>query len=96
MLPATLVGTVVTPGGPQPFVLDTATGNVTVGRYEAMNSHQANLAPDAEKAAMRQVERKVKGAREVRLGAYHCGSCGRWIQLATGGWSGEQCSTCAG
>ena len=96
MIPSKLIGTVVTPGGPQPFVLDVASGNVTVGRYDTMDPKQRDLAPDAEGAALRQVRKKVKGAREVRLGAYHCPVCGRWVDLSDGKvWDGDRCSRCA-
>lgn len=96
MIPSKLVGTVVTPGGPQPFVLDTASGNVTVGRYDAIDPKQRDLPPDTAAAATKQVKAKVKGAREVRLGAFLCPSCNRWVDLSDGSaWSGDRCARCA-
>jgi hypothetical protein len=67
MLPARFVGTVVTADGEEPFVLDTATGTVTVGRHEDPDPQQARVGKDELAAAERQVRAQVPGAREVRF-----------------------------
>jgi hypothetical protein len=43
-----------------------------------------------------QVRAEVKGAREVRVGSFHCSSCGKWIDVVSDPerWKGEQCAAC--
>jgi RNA polymerase-binding transcription factor DksA len=96
VLPARFVGTVVTADGEKPFVLDTASGQVSTGRFEDADPMQATVARDALDAAARQVRLAIAGAREVRMGEYHCAKCGEWIDVVRtpAKWGSDRCADC--
>jgi hypothetical protein len=96
VLPNTIVGTVVTAAGPLPFVIDTATGQVKTGNYAAADPDQRNMGSMENGAVDKQVRANVGGAKDVRIGSYHCAKCSRWIDVIKrpGDWSGDSCSRC--
>jgi hypothetical protein len=96
MLPSTIVGSVTTSRGNEPFVLDTPTGRVTTGKYREAHHHQAQMARDERSAAETQVRAQLSGVKEVRLGQYQCPKCQRWVDVVKdpAGWSGSKCARC--
>ena len=95
MLPARIIGTVVSASGCQPFTLDTPSGNVTTGKYQDPDRDQGLLGSDEKKAVQRQVKAQLGEAREVRVGEYRCPKCDRWVDVSKGrGWSGDKCDRC--
>ncbi len=97
MLPAVLVGTVVTASGARPFALDTPTGKVTLGCWREPDTRQRQLGPAERGAIERQVRAELGSVvREVRIGRYRCPRCDRWVDVETApeSWQGETCSRC--
>ena len=97
MLPGKIVGTVVTARGSEPFVIDTPTGNVSVGTFADADPKQKQMGKMEAEAIEKQVRSQVSGAREIRIGSFHCNKCGRWVDVARapGDWSGDVCACCA-
>jgi hypothetical protein len=96
MLPAIIVGSVVSARGVEPFVLDTPTGRVTTGRYAAADPPQGNMSREEKGAAERRVRAEISAVTEVRLGAFRCPRCERWIDVvkAPDDWSRNRCARC--
>lgn len=67
MLPGHIVGTLSLDGDVVPFVLDTATGKVSVGERRDADPMQRNMARDEKQAAVKRVESEVPAARNVKL-----------------------------
>lgn len=97
MLPSTICGSLVLERGPVSFVLDVATGAVTIDRAPAADPHQAEMSREEREAATRQVLREVRGARDVRLGVYRCDRCGASVDVVRhpSRWAGDRCTRCA-
>ena len=97
MLPGKIVGTVVTARGSQPFVIDTPTGNVTVGSFEEAHPKQKMVGPMEAEAIEKQVRAQVSGASDVRIGSFQCPKCSRWVDVVRSpdDWSGDACARCA-
>lgn len=96
MLPNKIIGSVVTASGATPFVIDTATGKVTVGDYTPPDPVQRNMSSMEEGAVDKQIRAEVSGAKRVRIGLYQCRECDRWVNVvkSPGDWSGDRCSRC--
>lgn len=96
MLPSKIIGSVILPGGCQPFVLDTPSGRVRVGKYADVDPDQGLLGSDENGAVKRQVEAEVSAVREVRVGSYRCPKCERWVDVvkSPSEWSGDCCANC--
>jgi hypothetical protein len=97
MLPKTIVGSVVRSRGSEPFVLDVASGRVTLGRYGTPDPLQAQMAPDACRAAESQVRSQTGGRPDVRLGVFACSVCSRFVDVIreAGRWREDRCDRCA-
>ncbi|MEM9694240.1 MAG: hypothetical protein AAGA56_16945 [Myxococcota bacterium] len=100
MIPSRIIGSVVLAGGTQPFTLDTTTGQVRVGPrppLEQVDPAQGKLPKETHDAIEGQVRAKVRGLRELRVGAFRCTSCSRWVDLMRqrDEWSGERCIDCS-
>jgi len=67
MLPGHIVGTLSLDGKEQPFVLDTATGKVSVGERRDADPMQRNMARDEKRAAVARVESEVPAAKNVAI-----------------------------
>jgi len=67
MLPGHIVGTMSLDGDVVPFVLDTATGKVTVGEQRDPDPVQRNMARGEKQAAVKRVESEIPEARNVKL-----------------------------
>lgn len=67
MLPAQIVGTLTLNGEVQPFVLETASGEVTLGVRRDADPMQRHLAADARQAAVARVAEQVPGAEKIAL-----------------------------
>ncbi len=67
MLPGHIVGTLSLDGDVVPFVLDTATGKVSVGEERDADPMQRNMARGEKQAAVKRVESEVPAARNVKL-----------------------------
>jgi hypothetical protein len=96
MLPSTIVGSLVVDRAPQPFALDVASGKVSVGRAVEADPHQAQMSAEERGAAERQVRAQVPKASEIRLGAYRCPICKKWIDVVRhpDRWAGDRCARC--
>ncbi len=97
MLPAKLVGTVVTTKGPEPFILDTPSGQVALGRWAEPDRRQRHLGA-SERGAIEQQVRVELGSQvqQVRVGQYCCPSCQGWVnvEMTPEAWHGDRCSAC--
>jgi len=96
MVPATIIGTVVTAEGAAPFELDTPSGTVTTGRYGRADPDQGLMGREACGAVERQVRSQLAGVVEVRVGRYRCPACGAWIDVVRRpkDWSGTSSASC--
>jgi hypothetical protein len=96
MLPATIVGTVITSRGREPFALDSATGAVRTGTFAAPDRDLGLLGAGEKSAVERQVRSAVAGVRQVRVAELCCPRCDRWVDVARhpGDWAGDRCSRC--
>jgi len=99
MLPSHWIGSIITADGPEPFTLDTASGQVARGQWTPMDPQQRAVGFAESSAAERQVLAAVGPAvRAVRLGLYCCPECGSWVDIARRAdrWAGDRCKACAG
>lgn len=99
MLPSKLIGTVVTTGGEaQPFVLETPSGEVRLGRCSLpADPEQGRLGSEVIDGIVRHVsDRAPVKVRQVRLGWYRCPRCEQWFDVvrSPGKWSGDSCRGC--
>ena len=96
MLPATVVGTVITSRGREPFALDVASGSVATGTFAAADPDLRLLGPAEKGAVERQVRQAVTDVLQVRVAELCCPRCDRWIDVALrpAEWSGDRCSRC--
>ncbi len=94
MLPHHIVGSVITTRGAEPFALDAASGAVRTGGFESADPQQANMGPMEASAVDKQVRAAVIGVREVRIGAFQCPRCQRWVDVVRDphAWAGSACS----
>jgi len=98
MLPGHWIGTLITPEGPEPFTLDTASGAVARGKWSPVDPHQRTVGFAESSAAERQVLAAVGTAvRAVRLGVYCCPQCRSWVDVTRRPerWAGDRCKACA-
>lgn len=96
MLPNTIVGSVITGRGTLPFVIDTATGSVSTGRYGTPDPGQRNMGSMEHAAVDKQVRAQLSGVVKVRIGSFQCPDCARWVDVVArpNDWAGERCSRC--
>ncbi len=99
MLPGHWIGTLITAEGPEPFILDTASGEVARGKWAPLDPLQRSVAFAESTAAERQVlAAGGPGARAVRLGVYCCPECNSWVDVTRRPerWAGDRCQACSG
>lgn len=94
--PTYIVGSVITDDGPEPFVLTVADGSFETGTFAEPDPAQANLSIILQQRFAQQVHEHAGVAfAQVRLGAYQCPDCKRWVDVTTEAWEGEHCAVCA-
>ncbi len=96
MNPDYIVGSIITKGGPQPFVMNTRTAKLEVGNYTKPDETQQNLSVIQQQRFVQLIaERTGVSFAEVRLGQYHCSECGQWVEATPEQWSLSVCLSCS-
>ena len=96
MNPDYIVGSIITKGGPQPFVMHTRTAKLEVGNYTKPDETQQNLSViQQQRFVLLIAERTGVSFAEVRLGQYHCSECGQWVEATPEQWSLSVCLSCS-
>ncbi|HMB89661.1 MAG TPA: HD domain-containing protein [Rhodothermales bacterium] len=93
---AYIVGSVITDDGPEPFKLTVANGTFETGTFTTPDPEQASLSIIQQQRFAQLVHEQAGVAfAQVRMGAYRCPSCKRWVDVMTEPWEGDRCATCA-
>ena len=93
---AYIVGSVIMSDGPQPFKLNIADGAFETGTFVPPDPEQGSLSIIQQQRFAQLVHEKAGVAfAQVRMGAYRCPGCKRWVDVLTEGWEGEHCAACA-
>ncbi len=96
MNPDYIVGSIITEGRPQPFVMHTRTAKLEVGNYTKPDETQQNLSVIQQQRFVQLIaERAGVSFAEVRLGQYHCSECGQWVEATPQQWSLSVCLSCS-
>ncbi len=96
MNPEHIVGSIITPSGPQPFVMHTKTGKFTVGDYARPDEAQQRLSVIQQQRFVQLIaERAGLSFAQVRLGLYLCSECGQWVEATPQQWSISVCMSCS-
>jgi hypothetical protein len=94
--PAYIVGSVITDDGPEPFKITVAEGTFETGTFTTPDPAQASLSIiQQQRFAQRVHEEAGVAFAQVRLGAYRCPRCKRWVDVLTEPWEDDRCATCA-